>query len=150
MEFEFHRDTSKAHWPEDAEQRLRSKRETLFDQTRAQHSKRSKMDPDGETSKNIHITGWGEDKDDFFYMSGWLNPLPDQSGIPGWQRITLLKHFQEEIDLTQQENHWGYEGVVLPGGRIILGRWWYASDEVDFDVSVAHRIPALLLYADME
>jgi hypothetical protein len=24
---------------------------------------------------------------------------------------------------------------VLPGGRIILGRWWYASENVDFNVS---------------
>jgi hypothetical protein len=70
-------------------------------------------------------------------MTGWLNPLPEQSGIPGWQRITLMKHFQEVLDLSDPENHWAYEGVVLPGGRIILGRWWYASEEVDFDVSIS-------------
>lgn len=135
IHFDFHTNTSTANWPDAAEQRLHSQRETLFDQTRAQHTKRSNIDPNGEASRNIHITGYGEDGDDFFYMTGWLNPLPDQCGIPGWQRITLMKHFQEELDLTDSENHWAYEGVVLPGGRIILGRWWYASDEVDFDVS---------------
>jgi hypothetical protein len=135
IHFDFHTDMSAAKWPDAAEERLHSHRETLFDQTRAQHTKRSKTDPNGEASRNIHITGFGEDGDDFFFMTGWLNPLPDQYGIPGWQRITLMKHFQEELDLTDSENHWAYEGVVLPGGRIIVGRWWYASDEVDFDVS---------------
>ncbi|KAF2691128.1 hypothetical protein K458DRAFT_382702 [Lentithecium fluviatile CBS 122367] len=122
-----------ATWPDAAEQRLRSQRETIFDHTRAQHSKRNKIDPEGERSKNIQVTGWGNDQDDHFYMTGWLNPLPDQSGIPGWQRITLMKHFEEELDMLDEDNHWAYEGVVLPGGRIILGRWWWANDEVDFD-----------------
>ena len=22
-------------------------------------------------------------------------------------------------------NYWAYEGVVLPGNQIIIGRWWY-------------------------
>lgn len=24
---------------------------------------------------------------------------------------------------------WAYEGVVLPGGKIVLGRWWSPLDE---------------------
>lgn len=24
---------------------------------------------------------------------------------------------------------WAYEGVVLPGGMLMVGRWWSASDE---------------------
>jgi hypothetical protein len=26
---------------------------------------------------------------------------------------------------------WGYEGCVLPGGRIIVGRWWEANVDID-------------------
>ncbi len=46
-----------------------------------------------------------------------------------------MKHFMDDLDQIEQDNLWAYEGVVLPGGRIILGRWWYASERVNFDVS---------------
>lgn len=26
-------------------------------------------------------------------------------------------------------NYWAYEGVVLPGGMIMLGRWWSPMDD---------------------
>jgi hypothetical protein len=73
--------------------------------------------------------------DDDFNAIGWLNPLPDQCQIPGWQRVTFMKHFMDDFDQVEQDNLWAYEGVVLPGGRIMLGRWWYASDEQDMSVS---------------
>jgi hypothetical protein len=60
---------------------------------------------------------------------GWLNTLPPQGGIPGWQRITFMKHFTQDYDHPNEDNLWAYEGVVLPGGRIILGRWWFASEQ---------------------
>lgn len=28
---------------------------------------------------------------------------------------------------------WAYEGVVLPGGEIVVGRWWSPQDEDDED-----------------
>lgn len=80
--------------------------------------------------------GRGEDLDDDFNAIGWLNPLPPQEGIPGWQRITFMKHFMEDLDEVDQDNLWAYEGVVLPGGRIILGRWWLASGQVNLNVSL--------------
>lgn len=127
-------------WPQIFEDRLQSLRKISNEdhptRTRAQHSKKSKANPDSEVdySKDIQLTGWGHDYDDDFYSLGWLNPLPEQGGIPGWQRITLMKHFLDEFEQEiEEDNLWAYEGVVLPGGRIILGRWWYATDEVDFD-----------------
>lgn len=87
---------------------------------------------------NIQFVGQGEDLEDEFNAIGWLNPLPPQAGISGWQRITFMKHFIDDFDQMDQvelDNLWAYEGVVLPGGRIILGRWWFASERVDFDVS---------------
>jgi hypothetical protein len=50
-----------------------------------------------------------------------------------------MKHFEEDLDddaALREDNLWAYEGVVVPGGRLILGRWWSANDEVpDFNVS---------------
>ena len=75
--------------------------------------------------------GSGTDLDDEFNAIGWLNALPDQCGIPGWQRITFMKHFADDLDYVDGENLWAYEGVVLPGGRIMVGRWWFASEDTD-------------------
>jgi hypothetical protein len=73
------------------------------------------------------------DQDDRFFASGWLNMLPPQEGIPGWQRITLMKHFHEDYNVAQLDDLWAYEGVVLPGGRIVVGRWWFANNHPEED-----------------
>ncbi|KAH3918232.1 hypothetical protein HBI56_143460 [Parastagonospora nodorum] len=113
-------------WPNIFEKRLHSLRNTVEPQGRAK--------PKGEPgSENVQFTGTGVDLEDDFNAIGWLNPLPPQHGIPGWQRITFMKHFMDDFDQVEQDNLWAYEGVVLPGGRIILGRWWYASENVDFN-----------------
>lgn len=123
--------------------------------TRAQSSKKSNSRPAPEDTQstprntsNIPFTGFGEDLGDGFYATGWLNPLPDQCDIPGWQRITFMKHFElDPKDNTDEDNLWAYEGVVLPGGKFILGRWWYASDEVNFNVWIP---PSLVPLAESE
>lgn len=89
---------------------------------------------------NLQFTGTGMDLQDDFHAIGWLNALPDQCGIPGWQRITFMKHFAEDLDDVDSDNLWAYEGVVLPGGRIIVGRWWFASEVVNYNVS-ANSVP---------
>jgi len=68
----------------------------------------------------------GGEGDDAFHATGWAQPLPKQQGIPGWQRLTMMKYF-----VNDQSELWAYEGVVLPGGKIIVGRWWnpLRSDE---------------------
>jgi hypothetical protein len=118
-------------WPKIFETRLQSLRNTIEPQVAAQ-GRKPKADP---STDNVQFTGTGIDLDDDFNAIGWLNPLPEQHGIPGWQRITFMKHFMDDFDQVEQDNLWAYEGVVLPGGRIILGRWWYASEQVDFNVS---------------
>jgi hypothetical protein len=105
-----------------------------------------RVKPKGEPgSENVQFTGTGIDLEDDFNAIGWLNPLPPQHGIPGWQRITFMKHFMDDFDQVEQDNLWAYEGVVLPGGRIILGRWWYASENVDFNVSFTRALTLDLL-----
>ncbi|KAF2638019.1 hypothetical protein P280DRAFT_405709 [Massarina eburnea CBS 473.64] len=118
-------------WPKEFEEELHSLRETIIPTTRAQHSK--KASTEDEALKNIQVKGWGEDLQDHFYATGWLNPLPDQCEIPGFMRFTLMKHFEDNLDNFTVNNLWAYEGVVLPGSRIILGRWWYASETEDLD-----------------
>lgn len=120
-------------WPQLFEDRLRSLDNASESRVKAQG--RSKPKPTNRNGESLQFVGTGEDLEDDFNAIGWLNPLPPQWGIPGWQRITFMKHFMENFDEVEQDNLWAYEGVVLPGGRIILGRWWYASEQVNFDVS---------------
>lgn len=72
-----------------------------------------------------------------FRCSGIVHALPEVRGIPGWQRITFMKYFTGAdpasltdpsyppfYNLQEDSPHWAYEGVVLPGGHMMLGRWW--------------------------
>ena len=132
--------------------------------------------------------GCGEDYGPF-QCTGVLHNLPSQSGIPGWQRICMMKYSDDSpasssasssaassptsatfstslsptssvssvpaggfvnpvTDPTSPDGHtyldghvssgdqsalddhcWCYEGIVLPGGKIILGRWWHPFGE---------------------
>lgn len=54
--------------------------------------------------------------------------MTPQQGIHGFQRLTMMKFYtkrdengEEEYDPSQV---WAFEGCVLPGGRIVVGRWW--------------------------
>lgn len=57
--------------------------------------------------------------------------MPPQHGIPGFQRITIIKFFPEEDGSFDRDQAWGYEGCVLPGGRIIIGRWFHANSDLN-------------------
>ena len=98
-------------WPPLFERRLNSRRVTK----------------PGPNPPDIRFDGQGTDLDDPFFATGWLNALPPQCDIPGWQRISFMKHFEEDLHEVGQDDLWAYEGVVVPGGRMILGRWWFAS-----------------------
>jgi len=57
------------------------------------------------------------------HLFGRIHGLPPQQGVPGFQRISMIKFYplNGEFDASQV---WSYEGCVLPGGRVIVGRWW--------------------------
>ena len=76
-------------------------------------------------------------------VTGILHNLPKQSGIPGFQRISFMKY---PLDIPFEESGQSvvgsgdghdfiddatscYQGVVLPGGHMILGRWWAPIDD---------------------
>jgi hypothetical protein len=98
--------------------------------TRAQKSATGGADTqetDFATS-SYHFTGHGNDDAEDFEMEGWLNPLPPQNGIPGWQRVTMMKFFREQDDTIDMGALWAYEGIMIPGGKIMIGRWWCPTD----------------------
>ena len=103
--------------------------------TRAQ--KRSAMPEDIANFKplSFRFDGGGQDATEEFLASGWLNPLPPQSGVPGWHRMTMMKYFEDDdTGIIDTEALWAYEGVVLPGGQIVLGRWWSPDDGTGEDM----------------
>lgn len=38
--------------------------------------------------------------------------------------MTMMKYFLTDHQSFDENALWAYEGVVLPGGQIIVGRWW--------------------------
>ncbi|KAL9086360.1 MAG: hypothetical protein Q9165_007146 [Trypethelium subeluteriae] len=85
-------------------------------------------------SKRFDITG--DDGFDDFDATGWLNPLPPQMSIPGWQRIVMVRYRFEQgspepIPIFQ------CEGIVLPGGQMMLGRASLPSEYLDPVVSAS-------------
>jgi hypothetical protein len=121
-------------WPPVFEDRLRSLENDAGKQQGMKTQGRNFI-PKATAGGSIQFEGKGEDLEDEYMALGWLNPLPPQGGIPGWQRITFMKHFTEDYENPNEDNLWAYEGVVLPGGRIILGRWWFASEPGNSGVS---------------
>lgn len=57
------------------------------------------------------------------HMFGRIHSVSNQGGFHGWQRVTMLKCFAKKDGNYDPDQLWVYEGVVLPGGRMILGRW---------------------------
>lgn len=89
----------------------------------AQHSAMPADTPIFPWGSSRRFEGMGYDEENFF-GSGWINPLPAQFGVPGFKRMTMMKFFKDENGLIDIDALWAYEGVVLPGDQIIVGRWW--------------------------
>lgn len=58
---------------------------------------------------------------------GCVTPLPAQEGIRGFQRLTMMKYYEDSAGNFDPSILWAYEGLVLPGGNIMLGRWFRAN-----------------------
>ena len=131
-------------WPAFFEARLKSLQETMTSFTRAQHRQDKATD---QEKASIRFSGTGYDSEEKFFASGWINPLRPQYGIPGWQRITFMKHY-DNLAYANLDDLWAHEGIVLPGGRIIVGRWWYASDDPGADTYGDNSGPFMLWAVD--
>jgi hypothetical protein len=87
-----------------------------------QHGGRTDPNTSAALASTYGYEGIGYDDEDF-YATGWITPLPPQFGIPGFQRMTMMKYFRHG-DSVDWGALWAYEGVILPGGQVIVGRWW--------------------------
>ncbi|TAQ86739.1 hypothetical protein B7494_g4941 [Chlorociboria aeruginascens] len=65
------------------------------------------------------------------HMYGRLHAVPPQQGIPGFQRVSIMNFHPDEHGHYNPEDVWAYEGCVLPGNRVIVGRWWNAKGSTD-------------------
>jgi len=64
-----------------------------------------------------------------YHLSGRIHALPPQQGIPGFQRVIMMKYLPNDDGSYTEECCWAYEGCVLPGCHIMLGRWWSPGDD---------------------
>ncbi|KAL8736208.1 MAG: hypothetical protein Q9166_000363 [cf. Caloplaca sp. 2 TL-2023] len=84
-------------------------------------------------------------------IAGIAHSLPPQEGIPGWQRFTMVAYETPAtgdekngyLDANEEDlcPYLLYEGVVLPGGSVIIGRYSMgnAYDEPDNPDLAEHR-----------
>ncbi|KAK5137404.1 hypothetical protein LTR08_008982 [Meristemomyces frigidus] len=120
-----------SYWPPVFEQHLKSLApRASHARTRAQMRSATPEGLAGFKPQNFRFGGEGQDVTEEFCAQGWLNALPAQQGVAGWQRMTMMKYFQDEDGTVDMDALWAYEGVVLPGGQIIMGRWWSPGDGV--------------------
>ncbi|QIX02149.1 hypothetical protein AMS68_007666 [Peltaster fructicola] len=99
--------------------------------TRAQHRL---IQDEADNTNSIRFKGDGDDQMDNFLASGWLKSLPSQMGVPGWKHMTMMKYYVEpDTGVINDGNLWAYSGIVLPGSKIIIGRWWRADGSEDED-----------------
>lgn len=122
-------------WPETFEEYIPTGMlPTRAPRTRAQKRARGPGSIAAHRPQNFSFAGDGEDTGEEFMASGWLSALPEQEGVPGWQRMTMMKYFKNTDGSMDELSLWAYEGVVLPGGQMIIGRWWspinYGDDEL--------------------
>ncbi|KAG9247336.1 hypothetical protein BJ878DRAFT_194743 [Calycina marina] len=83
----------------------------------------------------LSFFGTGRDATRPGHLFGRIHGLPLQQGIPGFQRVSFIKfcynRAEMNLEFVDTEQIWAYEGCVLPGGRIMVGRWMHVSLDGD-------------------
>lgn len=125
----------KKKWPAVFEDILKSKSMPInAPKTRAQKSGHIGQVIGDFAAGTTRFFGAGDDSDEQFRCEGFLNTLPLQHGIPGWKRMTMMKYYYDDQGYIDMQALWAYEGVMLPGGKIMVGRWWCPSDGTGSDM----------------
>lgn len=103
--------------------------------TRSQKASIPVDERDQWATQSYRFSGEGTDAGGPVFYDGWINPLPPQEGVPGWQRMTMMKYQAlDEEGTIDFESLYAYEGIVLPGGQILVGRWWSPHSEYGEDM----------------
>lgn len=124
-------DKKQKPWPAAFERILKSKSMPInTPKTRAQKSGYAGQAIGDFSAGTKAFGGNGDDSDEMFKCEGFLNTLPPQHGIPGWKRMTMMKYYYDDQGHIDMQALWAYEGVMLPGGKIMVGRWWCPTDGV--------------------
>ena len=66
-----------------------------------------------------------------FSAASTSNAVPYTPSLPPTSAVSTHFPFgtEDDDDMQVTENTWCYEGIVLPGGHMILGRWWSPVDD---------------------
>lgn len=95
--------------------------------TRAKKARKAPPPPPPPKAKagvDYHpFSGSGFDGSRIFNCVGNVHAVLPVEGIPGWQRISMMKCYNGDPNL-----EYCYEGVVFPGNMIMVGRWWKKID----------------------
>jgi len=131
-------------WPSLFERYLPSKVQHRQRKTRSQGCTTTQAMDDNASALDLPFQCQGRDGDNGFCSSGWLNALPPQQGIPGWQRFVMMRYHLDEFGQADLGDLWAYEGIVLPGDQIILGRWFHPDGVTNIEVSLGWLLNAPL------
>lgn len=99
--------------------------------TRSSRSKKNEPQPQRPEIKQFWGSTRGVKQGHSF---GRLHALVPQAGIHGYQRLTMMQFYakvENDQHVYDPNQVWAYEGCVLPGGRMIVGRWWDAMADPD-------------------
>ncbi|KAH6719263.1 hypothetical protein BKA61DRAFT_543704 [Leptodontidium sp. MPI-SDFR-AT-0119] len=113
-------------WPENFEAILGSN--PFEDPAQQRRAKRAKVSMDSTPGVKQF---WGSCRgSQRGHVYGRVHALTTQQGFHGFQRLTMMKYYTKQDanghDIYDPFQAWCYEGCVLPGGRLIVGRWWSA------------------------
>lgn len=65
--------------------------------------------------------GIGQDGGTKYWLVGTIHAVANLSSVPGWKRISFVKCLPYQ---DWNATYWAYEGICIPGGEIMMGRWW--------------------------
>lgn len=69
----------------------------------------------------------GSSKDGHIF--GRNHAISNQGSFHGWQHISMILCFSDDRGAFDDDDVWVYEGIALPGNRIMMGRWSQATTE---------------------
>jgi hypothetical protein len=132
---------SAPNWPQRWETILNSEPWKVSDQSQPQGKRSSPRGKAKEPKRPDVMHFWGSSHGGKnAHLFGRIHALPPQQDVYGFQRVVVMKFYTRKEagqDVYDPLQVYGYEGCVLPGGRIIVGRWWDANADRNDPLNLA-------------